>query len=53
MATRTEVNKNSFAYKEFMAKVRELGGWIEGEKVRFHTPHAARKFEDWLADCNA
>lgn len=46
----TTVSKDSIVYREFMAKVKELGGWIEGDQVRFPTPYAALQFEQYLID---
>lgn len=47
------VSKDSPAHKEFLAKVKELGGWIEDDKVRFPTVYAAQQFERYLADVAA
>lgn len=49
----TTVSKDSIVYREFMVKVKALGGWIENEEVLFPNTCARRQFDDWLADCNA
>jgi hypothetical protein len=40
------------ADKEFWDKVKELGGWKDGDKIRFSTVHGKEQFEKWEAARN-
>jgi hypothetical protein len=44
----SQQNKEGVMDEEVKAKVDELGGWVEGDMIRFPTVDAKWQFERWL-----